>query len=171
MWQFRSDADYDHWNEHGFPYRPGDDPNATQVLFQPSLREREPLVASIMRQMPGYVAGTFWSDGMERVSGREFNAMFESGCYQRGEMSCLSCHAMHQPPGEARADLIVIDEVFRRVRALYADSTDPKDANAWFVAFAPADRPRVAVAVMLVGAGFGGTAAAPVAREVLAAAL
>jgi hypothetical protein len=54
---------------------------------------------------------------------------------------------------------------------LVPNSTDPKDANAWFVAFAPADRPRVAVAVMLVGAGFGGTAAAPVARSVLAAAL
>jgi len=54
---------------------------------------------------------------------------------------------------------------------LVPNSTDPKDANAWFVAFAPAERPRVAVAVMLVGAGFGGTAAAPVAREVLSAAL
>jgi beta-lactamase class D len=54
---------------------------------------------------------------------------------------------------------------------LVPNSTDPKDANAWFVAFAPADRPQVAVAVMLVGAGFGGTAAAPVAREVLSAAL
>jgi peptidoglycan glycosyltransferase len=54
---------------------------------------------------------------------------------------------------------------------LVPNSTDPKDANAWFVAFAPAERPKVAVAVMLVGAGFGGTAAAPVAREVLSAAL
>ena len=54
---------------------------------------------------------------------------------------------------------------------LVPNSSDPKDANAWFVAFAPAEKPKVAVAVMLVGAGFGGTAAAPVAREVLAAAL
>jgi penicillin-binding protein A len=54
---------------------------------------------------------------------------------------------------------------------LVPNSTDPKDANAWFVAFAPAEQPRVAVAVMLVGAGFGGTAAAPIAREVLSAAL
>jgi penicillin-binding protein A len=54
---------------------------------------------------------------------------------------------------------------------LRPNSSDPKDADAWFVAFAPAEKPRVAVAVMLVGAGFGGTAAAPVAREVLAAAL
>jgi cell division protein FtsI/penicillin-binding protein 2 len=54
---------------------------------------------------------------------------------------------------------------------LRPNSEDPKDADAWFVAFAPATRPRVAVAVMLVGAGFGGTAAAPVAKRVLAAAL
>jgi cell division protein FtsI/penicillin-binding protein 2 len=54
---------------------------------------------------------------------------------------------------------------------LRPNSKDPKDADAWFVAFAPAERPQVAVAVMLVGAGFGGTAAAPIARRVLQAAL
>ena len=54
---------------------------------------------------------------------------------------------------------------------LRPNSKDPKDADAWFVAFAPARRPRVAVAVMLIGAGFGGETAAPIARRVLAAAL
>jgi penicillin-binding protein A len=54
---------------------------------------------------------------------------------------------------------------------LRPNSTNPKDADAWFVAFAPAQDPQVAVAVMLVGAGFGGTAAAPIARRVLQAAL
>jgi peptidoglycan glycosyltransferase len=54
---------------------------------------------------------------------------------------------------------------------LRPNSTDPKDADAWFVAFAPALHPTAAVAVMLVGAGFGGTAAAPIARDVLQAAL
>jgi peptidoglycan glycosyltransferase len=53
---------------------------------------------------------------------------------------------------------------------LRPNSSDPKDADAWFVAY-PVENPRYAVAVMLVGAGFGGTAAAPVARQVLAAAL
>ena len=48
---------------------------------------------------------------------------------------------------------------------------DPRNTDAWFVAFAPASKPTVAVAVMLVGAGQGGATAAPVAREVLAAAL
>jgi len=54
---------------------------------------------------------------------------------------------------------------------LRPNSTNPKDADAWFVAFAPAAKPTVAVAVMLVGAGFGGTSAAPIARRVLQAAL
>jgi hypothetical protein len=48
---------------------------------------------------------------------------------------------------------------------------DPRNTDAWFVAFAPASKPRYAVAVMLVGAGAGGAAAAPVARSVLSAAL
>jgi cell division protein FtsI/penicillin-binding protein 2 len=43
--------------------------------------------------------------------------------------------------------------------------------DAWFAANAPAGHPRVAVGVMLVKAGAGGQAAAPVAREVLMAAL
>jgi peptidoglycan glycosyltransferase len=54
---------------------------------------------------------------------------------------------------------------------LRPNSKNPKDADAWFVAFAPAMHPKVAVAVMLVGAGFGGTAAAPIAQQVLTAAL
>jgi cell division protein FtsI/penicillin-binding protein 2 len=53
---------------------------------------------------------------------------------------------------------------------LVANSRNPQDADAWFVAFAPAEQPKVAVAVMLVGAGFGGTAAAPIARQVMQAA-
>jgi peptidoglycan glycosyltransferase len=48
---------------------------------------------------------------------------------------------------------------------------DPKNTDAWFVAFAPASRPGYAVGVMLVGAGAGGAAAAPIARRVLQAAL
>jgi peptidoglycan glycosyltransferase len=48
---------------------------------------------------------------------------------------------------------------------------DITDTNAWFAAYAPARRPRVAVAVMLVGQGAGGDTAAPAARTVLQAAL
>jgi cell division protein FtsI/penicillin-binding protein 2 len=48
---------------------------------------------------------------------------------------------------------------------------DTTDTDAWFAAFAPYPRPRVALAVLLVGQGAGGATAAPVARQVLAAAV
>jgi peptidoglycan glycosyltransferase len=57
------------------------------------------------------------------------------------------------------------------LRPTVGATPDPKNTDAWFVAFAPAAAPKLAVAVMLVGAGAGGAAAAPVARQVLAAGL
>lgn len=51
-------------------------------------------------------------------------------------------------------------------------ATNPHGAaHSWFVAFAPADRPRVAVAVVVENAGYGATVAAPIARNVLSVAL
>jgi peptidoglycan glycosyltransferase len=44
-------------------------------------------------------------------------------------------------------------------------------SHAWFVAFAPADAPRVAVAIVVENAGYGGDIAAPIARRVIATAL
>ncbi|MBN1528488.1 MAG: hypothetical protein JW895_05475 [Thermoleophilaceae bacterium] len=44
---------------------------------------------------------------------------------------------------------------------------DGSNTDAWFTAYAPARRPRIVVAVMLVRAGAGGETAAPAARLVL----
>jgi penicillin-binding protein 2 len=38
--------------------------------------------------------------------------------------------------------------------------------HAWYIAYAPADRPRIAVAVLVENGGFGAQAAAPIARQV-----
>jgi penicillin-binding protein A len=46
-----------------------------------------------------------------------------------------------------------------------------RPSDAWFIAFAPAQAPRVAVAVLIVNGGVGGDVAAPIARQVLEAAL
>lgn len=51
------------------------------------------------------------------------------------------------------------------------DPNDTSDTDAWFVAFAPARKARVVVAVLLVGQGAGGATAAPAAKTVLEAAL
>jgi penicillin-binding protein 2 len=39
--------------------------------------------------------------------------------------------------------------------------------HSWFIAFAPADTPRIAVSVLVENGGFGASAAAPIARHVL----
>ncbi|MFN2461231.1 MAG: peptidoglycan D,D-transpeptidase FtsI family protein [Candidatus Velthaea sp.] len=44
-------------------------------------------------------------------------------------------------------------------------------SHAWFVAFAPAAAPRIAVAVVVENVGYGGTYAAPIAKDVLRVAL
>jgi cell division protein FtsI/penicillin-binding protein 2 len=52
-----------------------------------------------------------------------------------------------------------------------AETGKDAESHAWFLAFAPADNPRVAVAIVLENAGTGGSVAAPAARTVLEAAL
>jgi penicillin-binding protein 2 len=39
--------------------------------------------------------------------------------------------------------------------------------HAWFVAFAPFDNPKIAVAVLVENVGFGGTHAAPIAKKII----
>jgi penicillin-binding protein A len=53
-----------------------------------------------------------------------------------------------------------------------ADIPDnPYDTDAWFVSFAPAFHPQIAVGVLLDHDGTGGTSAAPIARDLIALAL
>jgi len=39
--------------------------------------------------------------------------------------------------------------------------------HAWFVAFAPFEKPQIAVVVLVEHGGFGSTAAAPIAKKVI----
>lgn len=52
-----------------------------------------------------------------------------------------------------------------------AEAGKSVDTHAWFIGFAPAEQPRVAIAIVLENAGVGGQVAAPAARAVLEAAL
>jgi penicillin-binding protein 2 len=38
--------------------------------------------------------------------------------------------------------------------------------HAWYIAYAPVDKPRIALAVLVENGGFGAQAAAPIARQV-----
>jgi peptidoglycan glycosyltransferase len=48
---------------------------------------------------------------------------------------------------------------------------DPNNTDAWFTSFAPAGKPKIAVAALFVRNGSGGAVAAPAAKTVLLAAL
>jgi peptidoglycan glycosyltransferase len=52
----------------------------------------------------------------------------------------------------------------------YADqaSQQGKD-NGWFVGFAPARNPKLVVGVVVLGGGFAGASAAPIARDIFGA--
>jgi len=89
--------DQEDWMAHGFRFRPGgkledDAPVVIRLAKVPA----DPRFPEEVRKQPEVLHGTFWPDGMIRVSGREYNGLLETPCYQRGEMSCLSCHSMHK---------------------------------------------------------------------------
>ncbi|MDO8847038.1 MAG: FtsW/RodA/SpoVE family cell cycle protein [Coriobacteriia bacterium] len=52
-----------------------------------------------------------------------------------------------------------------------AEAGKSVETHAWFIAFAPAEEPRVAIAIVLENAGVGGQVAAPAVRPVLETAL
>jgi len=52
-----------------------------------------------------------------------------------------------------------------------AENVPGKPTHAWFICFAPAQSPRVAVAVLVENGGVGGAAAAPIAKQVMEALL
>ena len=69
------------------PYRPGDDLGKHYRL----VGFDDPVHQEMSRQG----SHLYWNDGSCRLGGREFLGQVASKCYTQGQMSCLSCHAMH----------------------------------------------------------------------------
>jgi len=92
---FGLERDPERFAAEGPAFRPGDALGETRLLVRPQETPRPALLARYLTEDPGALESAFWSDGTMRVAGRELNGMAESACYQRGELSCLSCHAMH----------------------------------------------------------------------------
>jgi len=91
------------WETEGYAYRPGDDLLATRELLRAPREKNTPVLQAYLDRNPGTLDDVFWSDGQVRVSGREYNGLVESPCYQRGTMSCSSCHDMHPSKDEGRS--------------------------------------------------------------------
>jgi hypothetical protein len=79
----------------GLDYRPGSAMSKTLPIIQPTRGSSDPTIAAIIAHQPEFLSNHFWPDGVVRVSGRDYNGLIDSPCYKRGNLSCLSCHAMH----------------------------------------------------------------------------
>lgn len=82
-------TDENDWWKHGYRYRAGGELNESQHHFTFERTQSEKGEAEFFAQ-------SYWPDGTNRVGGREFLGMTASACYQRGELSCLSCHSLHR---------------------------------------------------------------------------
>ena len=78
-----NNASLEDWIQNGFKYRPGED---------------------LSRYYRVDTGGDdqFWPDGLNRVAGREYNALLTSDCHEKGGMTCLTCHVQHQPSDDPR---------------------------------------------------------------------
>jgi len=107
LWEFYDASAERQANSGGLPYRPGDDLAKTRLVVQPTRNMDSPAMQSLLADDPRYVSDIFWSDGMVRATGREYNGLIESPCYKNATdeartLSCVSCHTMHQPADDMR---------------------------------------------------------------------
>jgi penicillin-binding protein 2 len=100
---------------------------------------------------------------------RVIHGMIGATTYADGTASAQMRGSVYTIAGKTGTDQVVNEAVtgnlgedngFKKIKQQYRD-------NAWFIAFAPAEAPRIAVAVIVEHAGFGSTGAAPVARKVM----
>jgi predicted CXXCH cytochrome family protein len=86
----------ENFSQNGFRFRPGDNLDDSTPIVRPSRLDLAPWLREPLKQNPRFLEEHYWSDGEVRVSGREFNGLVDSPCYERGDLSCLSCHSMHR---------------------------------------------------------------------------
>jgi len=108
FWEFYDGQGERRANSQGLPYRPGDELTATRFIVQPTKNLDSPIMKAFLRDDPGFVRDIFWSDGMVRATGREYNGLIESPCFKNARddartLSCFSCHTMHETADDGRS--------------------------------------------------------------------
>ena len=107
IWEFYDAAGERRANQSGLPFRPGDELTATRFVAQPTRNGSSATMQALLAEDTGFVRDSFWPDGTVRVSGREYNGLIESPCFQHATdpartLTCSSCHTLHQQPGDPR---------------------------------------------------------------------
>ena len=83
------------WLAEGPRHAAGDPIESWGDLLRHPMRSDDATIDDVLADDADFVVDRWWSDGMVRVTGREYNALVESPCWQGGELSCLTCHSMH----------------------------------------------------------------------------
>ena len=107
IWEFHDLAGERAASAGGLPYRPGDELRETRFVAQPRVNGRSAAMQDLIAADPDFVRGSFWADGLVRVSGREYSGLIDSPCFydattSERTLSCFSCHTMHQTPEDPR---------------------------------------------------------------------
>ena len=99
------------WSESGSPYRPGGRlVDYRHVLHPSDERTLGGLGRRAIEDDPGFIEDRFWSDGVAKVSGREWHGVKDSPCYADPEFTCSSCHRMHQDTDDERPSVDWADD-------------------------------------------------------------
>ncbi len=90
------------WSKNGFSFRPGQKLADSRIVIRASHVHEQPEVLRLLKDKPDFLKERFWPDGMVRVIGSEYTGLIESPCFQRGDLTCLSCHRMHPDKDDPR---------------------------------------------------------------------
>jgi Penicillin binding protein transpeptidase domain/Penicillin-binding Protein dimerisation domain len=140
-------------------FTPGHSRSGVRVMSTSVARTVRRLMIGVVREGTGTAAAI---PGVT-VAGKTGTAELNSACSSGGAQQAGSREGQGSGEGEGEGE--------REREGCQGPEGEAANTDAWFAAFAPALRPHVVVCVMLVKDGAGGDTAAPVAREVLEAAL
>tara|TARA_B100000949_G_scaffold213534_1_gene208500 strand:- start:361 stop:2298 length:1938 start_codon:yes stop_codon:yes gene_type:complete len=108
IWEFYNSSDERVSSTSGLAYRPGDELRDTRFVAHPTTNANSAEMQQLLNTDPDFIRGSFWSDGQVRVSGREYNGLIDSPCFQNADttqqsLSCFSCHTMHKTADDPRS--------------------------------------------------------------------
>ena len=127
----------------------------TDVAATIAMGGRRPIPTLSTGQPPGFVRVT-----SQRVAGLVQRMMLAVVQYGTGVAAQISGVEVAGKTGTAEV-----------VNSNTPTASNPTNADAWFVGYAPAGAPRIVAGALFANQGFGGTTAAPAVREVLLAGL
>jgi penicillin-binding protein A len=143
-------------------------PTGTRAISAATARTVRGLMIDVVR----FGTGTAAAIPGVVVAGKTGTAELGTPSTQSAGSPCGSSDSEpEQKPADAEAHTSGEHASEANCAAEQTEQSNPRNTDAWFAAFAPALHPRIAVGVLMVRDGAGGATAAPVARQVIEAAL